>query len=242
MKTKILGHRGGVAGYPENTLSAFKKLVELGADGVEFDVQLTKDGEVVVIHDEFIDRTLSGKGLVKEHTLQELREMSAGEFFSPEFKDEKIPTLREVLEIVKDLEIINIELKNYLPYPGLEEKVLQMVNEFDLLDQVIISSFNHYSVEKVQKLQPQVKTAALLASKIINPSDYAFKRAFNGLHMHFLTIDQEIIKKAHFMGLHLTAYTVNYPDAAVELMKNKVDIIITDDIELLKKLRNKFLS
>ena len=118
MKTKIIGHRGGAAGFPENTLAAFKKAVELGADGVEFDVQLTKDGEVVVIHDELIDRTMSGSGLVKDHSLSQLRQLSAGEFFSPDFKEQKIPTLAEVLEIVQDLEVINIELKNYLPYPA----------------------------------------------------------------------------------------------------------------------------
>lgn len=237
LKTKIIGHRGGAAGYPENTLSAFKKSVELKADGVEFDVQLTKDGEVVVIHDELIDRTLSGEGLLKDYTLAELKEMSAGEFFSPEFKNEKIPTLREVLEVVKDMEIIIIELKKYLPYPGLEEKVLQIVDEFALRDKVIISSFNHYSVQKIKKIQPTVKTAALLASKIINPSDYAFKRGFDGLHMHFLTIDQEIINKAHFMGIHLVAYTVNYPSVAKELIEKNVDMIITDNIEMLKELR-----
>lgn len=238
LKTKIIGHRGGVVGYPENTLSAFKKLVELGADGVEFDVQLTQDGKVVVIHDEFIDRTLTGKGLVKEHTLQELKKMSAGEFFGSEFKDERIPTLREVLEIVKELEIINIELKNYLPYPGLEEKVLKIVADFKLQDKVIISSFNHYSIQKLKNIQPAVKTAALLMSKIINPADYAFKRGFNGLHLHFLTIDQELIDKAHFMGVYLLAYTVNYPKAAAELIEKNVDMIVTDDIEMLKEVRN----
>ncbi|MFN2341111.1 MAG: glycerophosphodiester phosphodiesterase [Halanaerobium sp.] len=238
MKTKIIGHRGGAAGFPENTLAAFKKAVELGADGVEFDVQLTKDGEVVVIHDELIDRTMSGSGLVKDHTLKELRQMSAGEFFSSEFKGEKMPTLAEVLEIVQDLEVINIELKNYLPYPGLEEKVLKLVDQFKIRDQVIISSFNHYSLQKVKKLQPEIKTGALLMAKIINPSDYAFKRGFDALHLHFLTADQEIVDKAHFMGMQLNVYTVNFPESVVELLEKGVDMIMTDDLEMALKLRD----
>lgn len=237
MQTKIIGHRGGAAGYPENTLIAFRKAVELGADGVEFDVQLTKDGEVVVIHDEFIDRTMNGSGLVKDHTLEDLRELNVGEFFDSNFKEEKIPTLREVLEVVKDLEIINIELKNYLEYPKLEDKVLNLVEEFEIRDKVIISSFNHYSLEKLKKLQPAIKTGALMMSKMINPADYAFKRGFNSLHMHFLTFDQQIIEKSYFMGIKTCAYTVNYPSAAADLLKKGIDMIITDDIEMLQKVR-----
>lgn len=242
MKTKIIGHRGGAKGFPENTLAAFKKSVELGADGVEFDVQLTKDGEVVVIHDEMIDRTMTGSGLVKDHTLKELRQMSAGEFFSPEFKAEKIPTLKEVLEIVQDLEVINIELKNYLPYIGLEEKVLDLVDNFEIRDKTIISSFNHYSLQKVKKLQPEIKTGALLMSKIINPADYAFKRGFDALHLHFLTAEQEIINKSHFMGLQLNVYTVNFPESVVELLEKEVDMIMTDDLEMALNLRDEHLN
>lgn len=242
MKTKIIGHRGGAKGFPENTLAAFKKSVELGADGVEFDVQLTKDGEVVVIHDEMIDRTMTGSGLVKDHTLKELRQMSAGEFFSPEFKAEKIPTLKEVLEIVQDLEVINIELKNYLPYIGLEEKVLDLVDNFEIRDKTIISSFNHYSLQKVKKLQPEIKTGALLMSKIINPADYASKRGFDALHLHFLTAEQEIINKSHFMGLQLNVYTVNFPESVVELLEKEVDMIMTDDLEMALNLRDEHLN
>lgn len=238
MKTKIIGHRGGAAGYPENTLAAFKKAVELGADGVEFDVQLTKDGEVVVIHDELIDRTMTGSGLVKDHTLKELRQMSAGEFFSPDFKAEKIPTLTEVLEIVQDLEVINIELKNYLPYPELEEKVLKLVDQFEIRDQVIISSFNHHSLQKVKKLQPTIKTGALLMAKMIEPADYAFKRGFDALHLHFLTADQKTIDKSHFMGMQVNVYTVNFAESVLELLEKEVDMIMTDDLKMALKIRD----
>lgn len=242
MKTKIIGHRGGAAGYPENTLASFKKAVELGADGVEFDVQLTKDKEVVVIHDELIDRTMSGSGLVKDHTLSELRQLNAGEFFSSEFKEEKIPTLAEVLEVVQDLEVINIELKNYLPYPELEEKVLRLVDQFELREKVIISSFNHYSLQKVKKLQPEIKTGCLLMSKMINAADYAFKRGFDALHLHFLTADRELVDKAHFMGMQLNVYTVNFPEAVSELLEKEVDMIMTDDLEMAVELRDKHLK
>lgn len=237
MKTKIIGHRGGAAAYPENTLAAFKNAVKLGVDGVEFDVQLTQDGEVVVIHDELIDRTMTGNGLVKDYTLQELRQMSAGSFFNSKFEQEKIPTLVEVLEVVKDLEVINIELKNYLQYPELEEKVLKLIKQFEIEDQVIISSFNHYSLQKLKKLQPEIKTGALLMAKIINPSDYSFKRGFDALHLHFLTADKDIIEKSHFMGIQVNVYTVNSPEAVAELLAKGVDMIMTDDPEMALKVR-----
>jgi len=240
MKTKIIGHRGGAAGYPENTLASFKKAVELGADGVEFDVQLTADGEVVVIHDELIDRTMNGSGLVKDHKLSELRQLNAGEYLSSEFKEEKIPTLAEVLEVVKDLEVINIELKNYLPYPELEEKVLKLVDRFELREKVIISSFNHYSLQKIKKLQPEIKTGCLLMSKMINAADYAFKRGFDALHLHFLTADLEVVDKAHFMGMQLNVYTVNFPDAVNELLAKEVDMIMTDELEMALEIRDNF--
>lgn len=242
MQTKIIGHRGGAAGYPENTLASFKKAVEIGADGVEFDVQLTADGEVVVIHDELIDRTMNGSGLVKDYKLSELRQLNVGEFYSPEFKEEKIPTLAEVLEVVKDLEVINIELKNYLSYPELEEKVLKLVEQFEIREKVIISSFNHYSLQKIKKLQPEIKTGCLLMSKMINAPDYAFKRGFEALHLHFLTADQETVDKAHFMGMQLNVYTVNFPDAVSELLEKGVDMIMTDDLEMALNVRNKSLN
>jgi glycerophosphoryl diester phosphodiesterase len=181
---------------------------------------------------------MSGSGLLKDHTLKELRQMSVGEFFSPDFKSEKIPTLAEVLEVVQDLEVINIELKNYLPYPKLEEKVLKLVDQFEIRKKVIISSFNHYSLQKIKKLQPEIRTGALLMAKIINPADYAFKRAFNALHLHFLTADQEIIDKSHFMGMQVNVYTVNFPESVIELLEKGVDMIMTDDLEMAIELKD----
>lgn len=242
MNTKILGHRGGTKAYPENTLINFKKAVELGADGVEFDVQLSKDGEMVVIHDEKIDRTMSGSGYVKDFKLAELKAMSAGESFASEFKEEKIPTLREVLEVVKDLEFINIELKNYLAYPKLEEKVLKLLAEFGIQEKTIVSSFDHYSLQKIKKLQPEIKTGALMAAKMINAPDYAFKRGFDALHLNYLTADQEVIDKAHFMGLELNVYTVNEAEMLKKLIEAEVDMIITDELEMAVELKNKIIT
>lgn len=238
MVTKIIGHRGGKAGYPENTLINFRRAVSCGADGVEFDVQMTKDGEVVVIHDELIDRTMNGRGLVKNYTLKELKKMNVGEYLDPKFIEEQIPTLAEVLEIAKYLPIINIELKTFLPYPGLEKKVLEILEEHKVKEKAIISSFNHHSLLKIKKLDQEIKTGALFSAKMIDPVEYALKHDFDAVNIQFLTADTELIQKAHENGIEVNVYTVNYYESALELFEMGVDTIVTDDIEMVKEARN----
>ena len=150
--TKVFAHRGASGYAPENTLQAFSLAQEQGADGIELDVQLTKDGEVVVIHDETIDRTSTGKGYVRDYTLEELKKFSFHNHME-KYKGVKIPTLREVLELVKPGKMeVNIELKTGIFwYPDIEEKTMKIVEEAGMEDRVIYSSFNHYSVQKVRR-------------------------------------------------------------------------------------------
>ncbi|MEC9490988.1 MAG: glycerophosphodiester phosphodiesterase [Halanaerobiales bacterium] len=237
MVTKIIGHRGGTAGYPENTLINFRRAVSCGADGVELDVQMTKDGKVVVIHDELIDRTMNGRGLVKNYNLKELKKLNAGEYLDPKFNEEKIPTLNEVLEIAKYLPIINIELKNFVPYPGLEKKVLDILENHKIREKAIISSFNHHSLLKIKELDQEIKTGALFTAKMVEPVEYVLKHGFDALNIQFLTVDGELVKKAHANGIEVNVYTVNYYEPALELFQMGVDNIITDDIEMVKEAR-----
>ena len=157
-KVKIFAHRGASAYAPENTLEAFRLAMEQGADGIELDVQLTKDGELVVIHDETIDRVSNGKGAVRDYTLEELKSFSVSNHFE-QYPDVKIPTLREVLELVKPGHMeINIELKTGIFwYPEIEKKVLDLVKEEEMEDRIIYSSFNHYSVQKIKELAPEAE-------------------------------------------------------------------------------------
>ena len=146
--TKVFAHRGASGYAPENTLEAFALAGEQGAQGIELDVQLTKDGEVVVIHDETIDRVSTGKGAVRDYTLEELRRFSFHNH-KKEYEGVQIPTLREVLEQVKPGGMeVNIELKTGIYwYPGLEEKTVELVKAAGMENRVIYSSFNHYSVD-----------------------------------------------------------------------------------------------
>lgn len=125
-------HRGASAVCPENTMAAFRKGLELGATGIETDVQMTKDGGIVLIHDETLNRTTSGTGYVKDHSLAELLEVDAGSWFGPEFKDERLPLLEDLLDLLQGRDtILNIELKNgTFLYPGMEEKVIAVSTGF----------------------------------------------------------------------------------------------------------------
>ena len=143
--TEIFAHRGASGYESENTLEAFALAVEQGADGIELDVQLSRDGQMVIIHDENVDRVCNGTGWVKDYTLEELKRFQVS---TPEGKKGRIPTLREVLELVKPSGIkVNIELKTGIFwYPELERMVIEEVKHQGMEDRIIYSSFNHYSM------------------------------------------------------------------------------------------------
>jgi glycerophosphoryl diester phosphodiesterase len=187
ISTRILAHRGFSAAAPENTLAAFRSAIEAGADGFELDVHMTKDGELVVIHDETVDRTTNGTGWIKDLTLVEIKRLDAGSWYSSQFTDERIPTLREVLDLIKDSNhTVNIELKNNLiAYPKLEEKVLREVDRADMEKRVVLSSFNHTSIYNLHLLRPTVKLGVLYDEPISIPWAYAKSLGATAIHPHF---------------------------------------------------------
>ena len=173
-KTKVWAHRGASGYAPENTLDAFRKAVEMGADGIELDVQMTKDGELVVIHDETIDRVSNGKGWVKDYTYEELKKFNFNKTHL-EYTKEEIPTLEQVYRLIKPTNLtINVEIKTGIVfYPGIEERVLELTERLGMKERVIYSSFNHYTIRKIKELDPQAKTGMLYEDGIIDAVDYA---------------------------------------------------------------------
>ncbi|WP_318508470.1 glycerophosphodiester phosphodiesterase family protein [Bacillus sp. T3] len=154
--TLIFAHRGYSALNPENTMQAFMEAERVGADGIELDVQMTRDGVLVVIHDEKLDRTTDGSGYIKNLTYKEISKFNANYKFKKWFQKTPVPRLEEVFEWMRSNQIIcNIELKNNVfPYPGMEEKVIALINQYQLNNRIIISSFNHYSVVYSYRLAP----------------------------------------------------------------------------------------
>ncbi len=178
-KPEVYAHRGSSYEYPENTLLSFEKAAKIkGIAGIEFDVQLTKDGEIVVIHDESIERTLDGKGYVRDYTLEELKKFNVTPSGQDEpFVDENgehlhVPTLRELFDLLQPYcrnngLILNIELKNSVyPYEGMEQKVIDLVAEYKLQENIIYSSFNHDSLAVVKDINPAAITATLDADML----------------------------------------------------------------------------
>ncbi len=152
---QVFAHRGGLAYAPENTLAAFRNAIRQGVDWLEFDVQMTKDGELVVIHDETVDRTTNGTGAVRDLTLQQIRSLDAGQ-------GEKVPTFAEVLDLAKAHGArIFPETKSAHLYPGMEEKLLQALEQANYFDRTVIQSFEPASLEKLHRLAPQAKLCAL---------------------------------------------------------------------------------
>lgn len=225
--TKNFAHRGFSGKYPENTLLAFQKAIEEGVDGIENDVHLTRDGVPVIIHDELVDRTTNGTGYIKDMTYEELARLDASYLF----KDcgfQKIPTLREYLELVKDADIVtNIELKTgVFEYPGIEQKVYDMVKEYGLLDRIIISSFNHYSVLRMKAIDPAVKCGMLEESWLINAGAYVASTGVECFHPYFRNMTPENVAEVKSHGLEINTWTVNEEEYIREMFRLGVDSVI----------------
>ncbi|MEH7252182.1 glycerophosphodiester phosphodiesterase [Neobacillus niacini] len=237
--TQIFAHRGYSAVFAENTMSAFVAAEEAGADGIELDVQVTKDGEVVVIHDEKVDRTTTGNGFVKDLTFKEIRMFNANKKSG---KKEPIPSLIEVLEWMKTNQLIcNIELKNgILPYEGMEEKVIKLVREYNVSDRIVISSFNHYSIVLSYRMAPEIETAPLFNERIYMPWVYAQSIRAQGIHPKFSSITEEIIKESMKNGIAVRPYTVNKDADIAKLLKINCSALITDDPVKALKMKKQF--
>lgn len=229
---EVYAHRGFSGEYPENTMLAFQKAYDAGVDGIELDVQMTKDGEIVVIHDERVDRTTNGIGYVKDFLYKQLRSLDAGSWFHDRFARQRIPALMEVLEWIQDLDkeiMINIELKNNaINYPNLEEKLLKMIGQFQLEKQVVLSSFNIYSMLKARRLHPSIEIGTLFAGVHKGAVPSAKLVNAQAIHGDLPFVLSSEGKKAVAQGLKLRVYTVNDAKVAAMLQDAEVSALMTD--------------
>lgn len=239
--TEIFGHRGASGCAPENTMEAFELAVSQNADGIELDVQLSKDGRVVVIHDETIDRVSDGKGFVRDYTLEELRRFSFHNQMA-EYRRAEIPTLEEVLEAVRPAGIrVNIELKTGIfAYPGIEEKTAAIVERNHMEDRVIYSSFNHYSVQKILHLQPEAETAYLISDVMLDAEKYAVRTGVPALHPALYHMKMEHFpERCAQAGTKVRVWTVNEESDLGWLIGKNVDAVITNYPERAVRIREK---
>ena len=221
-------HRGFSGEYPENTMIAFEKALEVGCEGIENDVHLTKDGVLVIIHDEEIDRTGNASGWVKDMTYEELCKVDFSNKFHDKVGFQKIPTLDEYLTLVKDKDIItNIELKTGIwEYPGIEQAVYDKLKEYDYCDKVIISSFNHESVKRMKEIAPEIKCGLLTATWILEAGEYVQKHGFECYHPVFVMLKPELVGDLRAHGIEINTWTVNEEEHIGWMIDARVDGII----------------
>ncbi|MEG6565461.1 glycerophosphodiester phosphodiesterase [Thermoanaerobacterium saccharolyticum] len=240
-KTLVIAHRGDSKNAPENTLSSFKRAVELGSDGIELDVQLSKDGYLVVIHDERVDRTTDGIGYVKDYTLKELKRLNAGIKFGRNYASEKIPTLAEVFELLEDKNVlVNIEIKSGLiSYPGIEEKLVNCIFDYNFEDLALISSFNHYSLKTVKEIEPRLNIGLLYECGLVEPWHIANRMHAYSLHPFYANIIPEVVNGCRSNNVKLFPWTVDNEEVMLKMIQLGVDGIITNDPSRLINLEKK---
>ncbi len=236
----VIAHRGASAYAPENTLAAFQRAAEQDADAIELDVDLTRDGHVIVMHDDTIDRTTDGQGRVADLALEDIRRVDAGTWRSAEFKGERVPLLAEVLDAVGQRLLINIELKSrgWRDY-GLEAKVADLIARHELIDRVLLSSFNPLALRRAKHINPHLACALLYA-----PDQSLALRGtwlaplipqLNARHPHYSQVTKAVVEQFHAQGLVVNTWTVNQAGAIHAMQQAGVDGIIGDDPLLIRE-------
>lgn len=229
----VVGHRGASGLAPENTLAAFRLAIELKIDGIELDVQRSSDGELVVFHDDELDRTTDGTGALLTKTLEELKKLDAGRWFDQKFAGERIPTLRETFELCRDARIIiHIELKDPFLFPGIERQVIDLIREFNFVERCQLRSFDHESLLRAYEIAPEMAFSELWYHQLPGDDETNF-RTINAYHELY---NPEAIVTIHQRGQKATAWTVNDPEVARRLIEAGVDGLTTDYPDRLLKL------
>lgn len=240
---KIIAHRGASGYAPENTLASIKKAIELGADAIEIDIQMTKDGKLVVIHDWKLDRTTSGKGYIFESTFDYIRSLDAGAWYSKDFKDEKVPTLEEVIELVPKDIMLNIEIKDISRgKKGIEEKMLEILKNYpEKMESFVVSSFHHNILKRIYKLSPKLKLALLTSSDLINISNYVSNDEIRcySYHPEVNLITKEAVNSLKEKNILTFVWTINTKEDFDYLNSINVDGVITNYPDLMRKFITK---
>ncbi len=231
----VLAHRGANKAAPQNTLPAFQKAIEFNADGLETDVHLSNDGHIVVCHNYTIDETSNGSGLIYKKNLSELKALDFGSYFSDEFKGITLPTLPELLDLTKNMKLINIEIKPPKNDCDLVKRVVETIHEYDIVENSIVSCFDPECIRLVKELDKNVKTGLLyeddkLGNEIMNfgVSKYCKQLNANAAHPHRKLITQKEVMELHNLGMAVNPWTVNKEEEIIRFTNWGCDALITD--------------
>lgn len=230
---KVMAHRGYSGAYPENTMLAFRKAVEAGCDGIELDVHETRDGVLVVIHDEYLDRTTDGHGRILDYSFEELRRFNAAKLWEGRYAPEQIPSFEEYCQWAATQDIFtNIEIKtDHVYYPDIERKTWDMLVKYGLEKKVMFSSFNHVSLKCLQEIVPaDVKLGALVLEDGLSvfPGEYCQAAGFQAFHPDIHMLNDANVKSCKDKGIELNVWTVNDMAGLEKLYAWGCDGIITN--------------
>lgn len=224
----VVAHRGASGHAPENTLAAFQRAVELGATFIETDLHVTRDGHFVAMHDDTVDRTTNGSGEVGEFTLDELRQVDAGLWFDRDFMGERVPTLEEILEFSEKNDVVfYLELK-YMAVAGMDHALAAVLRKARGAPRTVVISFDAATLAPLRRLDPSIMTGFLVEEATPNCIQTALDLGARQLCPRFLSVDQELVERAHRADLHVVTWTVNTVEEMRAMISAGVDGVMTD--------------
>lgn len=239
----VIAHRGASAYYPENTMSAFRGAVEMGAEMIELDVMMSKDGVPVIFHDATLEDHTDGEGELSNYTLKELKALDAGSWFGPEYAGEKIPTLEEVLQFVKGKIALNIEIKTEAVTDdiegGVEEEALALVKKYEMEDHVLFSSFDYRAIAHLKQLDPSIPAALLYNNRESNkhlPSQLLSDYSADAFNCSYKQLNRRRLRDIRLHEIPVFVYTVNQKRRMKKLVKLGVRGVFSDKPDLLKQV------
>ena len=234
--TEITAHRGGAWKAPENTISALQYTIDSGADYAEIDVQETKDGELILLHDDSLKRTAGVKKNVWDMTLKQVEKLDAGANFHKKFRGEKIPEFTEVLKFCKGRLDLNIEIKYNGKNKGIVNKVVRAIKENHFEDHCVVTSMNYQFLKQIKKTAPEIRTGYIMTMTYGGVQGMEAADFFSVKHTY---VDEKFVTQAHALGKEVHVWTVNYKGDAKRMLDMGVDNIITDDPIMVRKVQNR---
>ena len=232
-----IAHRGGSRQAPENTIPAFRFALDEGVRALECDVQRTRDGRLVVIHDQTVERTTNGRGAVATLTFEELRRLDAGSWFGPGFAGTRVPEVEELLDLVRGRALLQIEIKNAPAfYDGIERQLLDAVRRRGMEEDVFFMSFDHVSVRTVRELAPRSPCGIIYAARLVDAPAAARAAGADALCLHWAFATPDVLEAAHRDGLRVLVWTVDDEADARRCLALGVDGITSNDTRLLRTL------
>ncbi len=235
----VVAHRGASLLAPENTMAAFNLAVDVGAHAIELDAKLSRDGEVVIMHDSTLDRTTNGTGTIRSHTMMELRALDAGAYFGDSFSGERVPILSEVFDILAGKILINVELTNYATlFDRLPEKVISLIVSRGMENDVLISSFNPVALIRSKRIAPDIPIGLLVrgSTRLLINRVMRSWIMYDCYHPAWEYVSQGLIDQERRMGNRIHVWTLNSPEEMINLVKAGVNGVITDDPALARKV------